>query len=120
MGLESACTVVSAIGARSAVDLESVSTIGGAISARSAAGLKSASTIVYALTARSAAGLKSASTTVSALSARSAREIARLNRDSNDATDTDTGEARRQVDTSRINHSSITTSSRTESSFFPR
>ena len=71
--------------------MESASTLVSAIVARSAVGLESACTAVSALAARSVAGLKSASTIVFALGARSARESDQLNRDSNDATDTDSG-----------------------------
>ena len=72
MGLKSACTVVSALSARSAVGLKSASTVVYALSARSAVVRQSASTVVSALHARSAVGLESASTVVSALIARSA------------------------------------------------
>ena len=50
----SASTVVSALGARSAVGLESVSTVVYAVSASSAVGQHSASTVVGAMDARSA------------------------------------------------------------------
>ena len=69
---QSASTVVSAAGARSAVGVQYASTVVGALSARSAAGVEYPSTVVYALHARSVAGHKSASTVVGALYARSA------------------------------------------------
>ena len=72
--LQSASTVVGALGARSAVGDQYASTVVGAIYARSAEGHKYASTVVYALSARSAVGDQSASTVVSAIIARNAVE----------------------------------------------
>ena len=72
VGHKYASTVVYAIDARSAVGHHSASTVVSAYCARSAVGHKYASTVVYAIDARSAVGQESVSTVVSALSARSA------------------------------------------------
>ena len=72
VGLHSVSMVANALDARSAVGHHSASTVVSAVSARSAVGREYASTVVYALGARSAAGDQSASTVVSATTARSA------------------------------------------------
>jgi hypothetical protein len=79
VGDQSASTVVSALIARSAVVHQYASTVVCAIGARSAVVHQSASTVVGALSARSAVGDQSASTVVYAVGARSAGNSSLIN-----------------------------------------
>ena len=75
---QSASTVVSALHARSAVGVQYASTVVSALSARSVVGHQYANMVVCALCARSVVGDQSASTVVCALIARSARSSERI------------------------------------------